>query len=41
MFLVLQQWEITSRTCGRDTETDNRDGTITVMVRFIDICMQQ
>ena len=41
MFSVLQQWEVTGRTCGRDTETDNGDGTITVMVRCIYNCMQQ
>lgn len=28
----MQQWEITSRTCGQDSEVVNGDGTITVMV---------
>ncbi|XP_076116641.1 uncharacterized protein LOC143084119 [Mytilus galloprovincialis] len=29
---IMQQWEITSRTCGQDSEVFNGDGTITVMI---------
>jgi hypothetical protein len=34
--LELQQWQLTSKTCGdqKGTEIFNSDGTITVMVRI-------
>ena len=34
--IELQQWKLTSKTCGEEngTEIFNSDGTITVLVRF-------